>query len=137
METNKNEKMLIMAIDDAPDILKSVESVLKDEYTVFKLPKPTELEKVLAYMTPDLFLLDYDMPGLTGFDLVPIIRSFKKLRDTPIIFLTSAGTIDHISVAIGLGASDFIVKPFDPVILRDKIAKQLEIYLKNKNQPYF
>ena len=118
-------KPCVLAVDDAPDILKSVFYELRDLYTVFTLPKPEMLESFLMKTTPDLFLLDYNMPVLSGFDLIPIIRRFKKHEQTPIIFLTSEGTIDNLSAAVALGASDFIVKPFNPDILREKIAKCL------------
>ena len=94
-------------------------------YKVFKLPKPEMLESVLAQVTPDLFLLDYRMPGLSGFDLIPIIRRFEEHKDTPVIFLTSEGTMDHVSAAMALGACDFIVKPFQADMLCQKVAKHI------------
>jgi len=118
-------KPCILAVDDAPDVLKSIFFELRNDYAVFTLPKPEMLEGLLQKTTPDLFLLDYNMPVLSGFDLIPIIRRFQKHKHTPIIFLTSEGTIDHLSVAIALGACDFIVKPFNPDILRKKIAKHI------------
>ena len=118
-------KLRILAIDDAPVILKTISSVLSDEYKVYGMTHPTTLEKFLQQITPELFLLDYKMPERSGFDLVPIIRSFEEHKNTPIIFLTSLGTIDHISAALALGACDFIVKPFQGNILREKIAKHI------------
>ena len=118
-------KPLILAVDDSPDILAAVASVLSGRYRVFKLPKPTMLKAVLQQVTPELFLLDYQMPELSGFDCVPIIRGIKGHEVTPIIFLTSEGTVDNISTAIALGACDFVVKPFNPDALRKKIAKYL------------
>jgi len=120
-------KPLILAVDDSLDILAAVDFVLRDRFRVHKLPRPTLLKNVLEQITPDLFLLDYKMPELSGFDLVPIIRSFDKHKYTPIIFLTSEGTVDNVSTAISLGASDFVVKPIDPDALRQKIAKHIGI----------
>ena len=120
-----DRKPVILAIDDSPVILKTVSSVLSGDYKVFTLPNPGEISKVLQKLTPDLFLLDYLMPEINGFDLVPIIRGFKEHHNTPIIFLTSEGTLNNITAAIALGASDFIVKPFKPDVLREKIAKQI------------
>jgi len=65
------------------------------------------------------------MPGINGFDIVPIIRKFEKHKNTPIIFLTSTRTSDHILTAAALGASDFIVKPINVNILREKVAKHI------------
>lgn len=118
-------KMKILAIDDAPIILKTISSVLSNEYKVYGMTDPTMLEKFLKQVTPELFLLDYKMPKLSGFELVPIIRRFEKHKDTPIIFLTSLGTADHVSAAFALGACDFIVKPFQGNILREKVSKHI------------
>jgi len=120
-----NRKPLVLAIDDSPAILEAVSAVLSNEYKVFKLPKPTVLENVLTQVNPELFLLDYHMPGLNGFELIPIIRGFEEHKETPIVFLTSEGTMDNITAAIGLGACDFIVKPFKPEHLREKVAKHI------------
>jgi len=121
-----NRKMMVLAVDDSPAILTAVEAVLNKTYKVFKLPKPEMLEGILERVTPDLFLLDYRMPGLSGFDLIPIIRSFEQHKDTPIIFLTSEGTMDHVSAAMALGACDFIVKPFQADMLHQKVAMHIE-----------
>ena len=124
-EEIKDDRPVVLAIDDAPDILKSVHSMLKDRYKVFTLPKPEKLKEFLSKTTPDLFLLDYQMPGISGFDLIPIIRGFSEHKETPIIFLTSEGTVEHLTVAVDLGVSDFIVKPFDMYVLRKKVAKNI------------
>jgi len=121
----RDDRPVVLAIDDAPDILKAVHSMLRDEYKVYTLPKPEKLKDFLSKTTPDLFLLDYQMPGISGFDLIPVIREFSEHKDTPIIFLTSEGTVERLTVAVDLGVSDFIVKPFDVDVLRSKVAKSL------------
>jgi len=124
METTDSRKV-IMVVDDSPAILQMVSSVLGDYYKVFTLSKPMELVNILLRMKPDLFLLDYKMPEISGFDLIHVIRGFEEHRDTPIIFLTSEGTIDNVTTAIELGACDFVVKPFDPDVLRERIIKHI------------
>jgi len=116
-------KPVVLVVDDSPVVLKSVSSYLSDDYKVYILAKSYLLKKMLSQIKPDLFLLDYNMPVLNGFDLVPIIRGFAEHRDTPIIFLTSEGTIDNVSSAVKLGACDFISKPVQPSTLRERIAK--------------
>ena len=120
-----NRKLSILVVDDSPVILRSVSSLLGNDYKVYTLPDPTQIEKFLQKTTPELFLLDYQMPEINGFDLIPIIRGFAEHAETPIVFLTSAGTIEHVSAARALGASAFVVKPFDPDILRETIAKHI------------
>ena len=130
--TEETEKPVIMAVDDNPSILQIVNSALKDKYRVRTLTLPKNLIPMLNKITPDLFLLDYIMPELSGFDLVPIIRKHPNHNDTPIIFLTSEGSIGHITAATRLGACDFMVKPVDNEVLREKIAMHLEKFLKLK-----
>jgi PleD family two-component response regulator len=118
-------KIKILAVDDAPIILKTISSVLGEDYKVYGMSDPTMLEDFLKQITPELFLLDYKMPKLSGFDLVPIIRSFEEHKDTPIIFLTSEGKAVSVATALALGACDYIVKPFQGKQLREKIKKHL------------
>ena len=118
-------KLRILAIDDAPVLLKTISSILSDEYKVYGMTNPALLEKFLHQVVPELFLLDYSMPELSGFDCIPIIRSFEEHKNTPIIFLTSSGTSDHVAAAFALGACDFIVKPFQANVLKEKIAKHI------------
>ena len=120
-----NRKATILAVDDSAIVLKSLWQILSDEFKVLTLPKPTELEELLHKQKPDLFLLDYLMPELNGFDLIPIIRNFPEHKDTPIIFLTSDGTIDNVTAAMALGACDFMVKPFNAETLRAKIRSHI------------
>jgi CheY-like chemotaxis protein len=118
-------KMRILAVDDDPIVIETITSLLGEDYKVFGMTNQTMLEKFLQQIIPELFLLDYKMPGRNGFELIPIIRSFPEPKDTPIIFLTSMGTVDHVSAAAALGACDFIVKPFQDNMLREKIAKHI------------
>jgi PleD family two-component response regulator len=124
-KNDANRKLVILAIDDSPDILKAIYYILKDEYKVISLPKPLMLEDMLKHITPELFLLDYNMPELNGFDLIPIIRGYDEHKDTPIVFLTAESTIDRKAAAVMLGACDFLQKPLYADELREKIAKYI------------
>jgi len=118
-------KPIVLAVDDSPMVLKSVSTYLSDDYKVYMLAKSFMLEKTLSQVKPDLFLLDYNMPVLNGFELIPVIRSFPEHKNTPIIFLTSEGRIENISGAVILGACDFIVKPVQRSVLRERVSKHI------------
>ena len=122
-------KPVVLTVDDSPTILKSVNALLRDKHTVYSLPDSSKIKDLLAMVTPDLFILDCNMPGLSGFDLVPIIRSYVEYTDTPIIFLTGDGTRDNLILAAQLGASDFLVKPIDEHMLREKVDNQLKDFI--------
>jgi DNA-binding response OmpR family regulator len=125
LSSEKVGKPIILAVDDSPDILKMIFTMLRDSYNVYTLPQPRKLQDFLQNITPDLFLLDYRMPSVSGLNLIPIIRKFVKHRDTPIIFLTSDGRTDIVTAALGAGVCDYILKPFDSEKLHQKIAQHL------------
>jgi len=125
----KANKPIILAVDDNPSILQSLNHILGEKYKVYTLPQPQAIKDVLSRVVPDLFILDCQMPIVHGFELVPLIRSHPEHEDTPIIFLTSEGTIDNVSVATTIGASGFIVKPINDEILLDKVAAILVDYI--------
>jgi len=128
-EVRERNKPVILAVDDNQSVLKSVKALLGRDYTIYTLPQPERLEELLSMTTPDLFLLDCKMPVLNGFDLIPIIRKLPIHAETPIVFLSSENTIDTISTAIHFGACDFITKPIDETVLREKISKHLKNYI--------
>jgi len=119
------DKPCILAIDDVSVMLRTIQSALRELYAVYVLNNPDELKNILRSIKPDLFLLDRNMPGLSGFDLVPIIRDHPDHKNTPIIFITADGTADNMMAAAVLGACDFIVKPINIQTLRDKVAKHI------------
>jgi CheY-like chemotaxis protein len=124
--TESNRKPRILCVDDNTFTLKTLAAILRDTYEVFSLSNGALVDKFLRSTTPEMFLLDYNMPEINGFELVPIIRSFPEHKDTPIIFLTAAGTMEHIKTAVSLGSCDYVVKPVNNEILMRKIAKHIK-----------
>ena len=118
-------KLRILAVDDSYITIRTIIAVLGGEYKVYGLTNQMLFEKALHDVTPELFLLDYNMPGRNGLELIPIIRSFDEHKHTPIIFVTSMGTSDNFLDAVELGACDFVVKPIRPDILREKVEKHI------------
>ena len=120
-------KPCVVAIDDVPHMLRSIQYALRNRFNVQMLSRPEILEEFLQKIkiTPELFLLDFNMPTLNGYDVFLKIRELPEHRQTPIIFLTSEGTIDNVTAAINLGATDFVVKPFNSSVLREKISKHI------------
>ncbi|MCL2188606.1 MAG: response regulator [Defluviitaleaceae bacterium] len=126
--TNPPERPIVLAIDDNPSILKSINFFLSKKYEVRILNKPEQTMGLLGMITPDLFLLDYNMPVINGFDLVKEIKKHPQHSDTPIVFLTAEGSVDNLTVAMHLGVNDFIVKPIEENILHEKMAAALSGY---------
>ena len=119
------DKPCVLAVDDVAFMLTRIYNELRDKYRVYTLTKPENLKGMLYNIKPDLFLLDCNMPLLSGFDLVPIIRTFPEHKNTPIIFITSDGTSENMTMAAELGVCDFIVKPINSEMLHKKIEKHI------------
>ena len=122
-----NKKTSVLVVDDISSMLRAIQYALHDRYKVFILSRPEDAVDFLRTNKPDLILLDYLMPVLSGFDLIPIIRHLPDHKNTPIIIITTEGTVDLVNEAMSIGAYDFIVKPFKPKELNDKVAKHIRI----------
>ncbi|MCL2801826.1 MAG: response regulator [Treponema sp.] len=120
-------KPCVLVVDDVSSMLRAMQYALSDRYKVYILSKSEDVMDFLKNKTPDLILLDYVMPVLNGFDLIPMIRKLPEHKDTPVIIITTEGTQEHVNEAMTIGASDFIVKPFKPLELNNKVAKHIRI----------
>jgi len=126
-DEGNDSKPSVLVVDDVSSMLRAMQYALHDRYKVFILSKSEDVIDFLRTKRPDLILLDYLMPVMNGFDLIPIIRKLPDHKDTPIIIITTEGTLDHVNEAMSLGASDFMVKPFKPKELNDKVGKHIRI----------
>ena len=121
-------KSTIFVVDDSPDDLLLVASLLKDTY---KVRVANGGEKALRYLQgdsqPDLILLDVMMPGMDGHELLRRLKSYPSTRDIPVIFLTSMSDIEDESLGLELGAVDYITKPLSPPILLARIRTHLQL----------
>lgn len=74
----------------------------------------------------DLVLLDIMMPVLSGVEALKAIREHEGLRDLPVVMISALNDVDMIAKCIELGAEDFLTKPFNPTLLRARVASSLE-----------
>jgi PAS domain S-box-containing protein len=114
----------VLVVDDHPENLVALEAVLSPLGA--RVTRAGSGEEALRAVLKDEFaaiLLDVQMPGMDGFETAATIRGRPRSAHTPIIFLTALSS-DMSNVARGYeaGAVDFVVKPFDPLVLRSKVA---------------
>jgi len=124
-KAEKERKLRILAVDDVSVVLNAISAVLEKEYEVFCLSKAEQVYRFLWQTVPDLFLLDIEMPGINGHELIKIIRGFEEHKETPIIFLTGNATVGNFQAAMAQGVADFISKPVDPATLLKKVQAQI------------
>ncbi len=125
----------ILLVDDNENNLLSIEVVLeKENYTFYKATSGREALRILLKEEDfTLILLDVKMPIMDGYETAELIYQRDKLREIPIIFVT-AHDYEEAAIFKGYkaGAVDFIRKPFNPEILKSKVAVFAELYKKNK-----
>jgi DNA-binding response OmpR family regulator len=95
------------------------------KYTVATAPSAKLLFSFLENNTPALILLDIDMPEMDGFEAIKILKTKPETRDIPVIFLSSHTEGTYMSLGLGLGAVDYINKPYEPSLLIERIETHL------------
>jgi len=80
---------------------------------------------ILANTTIDMVITDWHMPKLNGLELVTSIRNNQRISQIPILMVTTRGMKDDVLEAAHAGVNDYIVKPFTPDVLEEKIKKLL------------
>ncbi len=104
----------ILAAEDVPDEARVLFDFLGAQgYTVIQAADGEEAVIKARVERPDLLLLDVRMPGLDGFQVCERLKSDPATADIPIFMLTGAGAIDDRVRGLGLGADDYLTKPYD------------------------
>ena len=113
----------IFIVDDKETNLAVARDALHNDYLVLCMTSAARMFKVMEKITPDLILLDIQMPDMTGLQALELIRNSENEahRDLKVVFLTSYGTDENVLSAHRNKAHGFIIKPFDPASLRQKI----------------
>ena len=121
-------KQRILAIDDNADIRELIAFILRREnYEVQTAPNGIAGLEMIKASHQDLIILDVVMPEFSGYDVLDAVRSDKssKVRDIPVLMITSRSSTDDIDQALELGATSYIVKPFRPAKLVTKVKSLL------------
>ena len=115
----------ILVVDDEPFIRRSLEFVLKkqgyDVHSAFDGQEAVEYLKSANGKKPDLMFLDVMMPKMNGFEVVKIVKNDPDLKDIYVILLTAKGQEADRQKGFELGANDFMIKPFSPSKLLEKV----------------
>ncbi|MBA2297236.1 MAG: response regulator [Actinobacteria bacterium] len=122
----------ILCVDDSPKNLLALEAIL--EPLGQELVRAASGEEALRHLLGvefALILLDVQMPGLDGFQTADLIKQRERTRHVPIIFLTAISKdAEHVFRGYESGAVDYLLKPFDPDVLRRKVSVFVELWQK-------
>lgn len=117
----------IFVVDDSDTNLSMAEAALEEKYRVMTMPSAAKMFDLLGKMTPDLILLDIEMPDMNGFQALQKIKSVDLLSGIPVMFLTGRNDADVEARGFELGAVDFVTKPFSAPVLLNRIKTHLDI----------
>lgn len=125
----RNGRSHVMAVDDQPANLKLLEDLLNQQgHLVRSFPRGRLALEAAARNPPDLFLLDINMPEMSGFEVCEILKADAKLASIPVIFLSAlADTQDKVQ-AFRCGGVDYVTKPFQVDEVQARVETHLRIH---------
>lgn len=116
-----HRKKTIFIVDDDPDYISVVTRWLSKDYQISAFNAGEELIKGLSVSKPDLILMDYEMPGLDGYDLMKYIKSDESTKDIPVIFLTGKNDREHVFKILNYKPDGYLLKTSQKENLIDSI----------------
>ncbi|MFZ2950755.1 MAG: response regulator [Desulfuromonadaceae bacterium] len=120
-------KKVILAVDDEPNILLSIEFILDMEgYEVHTAHDGEEALEVAGRIRPDVILLDINMPRKDGYEVCRILREREDMAGTKVIMLTAKGQTLEKKKGLEMGADEYVTKPFSAEDLLQKIRACIE-----------
>lgn len=121
---------LILIIEDEPELVKILRSYLeKAGYSVVTASRGDQGLSIWEHQSPDLVLLDLNLPGMDGLD---VAREIRRKTDTPIIMLTARVEETDRLIGLELGADDYVTKPYSP---REVVARVRAVLRRARNTP--
>lgn len=121
------EKKHIIVVDDNPVLLRNMRNMLQDKYRVTLATSAAQCMKAMGQDSPDLIILDYEMPVVDGRQTLEMIRAEEDYRNVPVIFLTGIADKEHVDAVLDLKPAGYFVKP----PMQTKIINAIEnIFLK-------
>jgi DNA-binding response OmpR family regulator len=112
----------ILIAEDEPDIRELVAFTLRFAgYEVVTAANGEEAVQLAVKEMPDLALMDVRMPRMTGYDACRAMKSNPYLKDIPVVFLSAKGQESEIATGIEAGAEEYLLKPFAPDQLTERV----------------
>jgi sigma-B regulation protein RsbU (phosphoserine phosphatase) len=128
-----NEKDVVLVVDDLPDNIALMSSMLSDDYQVkVALNGRKALSIAQSDNPPDIILLDIMMPGMDGYEVCRRLKENESTEAIPVIFVTAMTDIDSEQQGLDLGAVDYITKPVSPPLVLARLKTQLRLYKQNR-----
>ncbi len=122
----------ILIVDDLPDNLDILSSILTATYRVKAANNGKAAIKIAQKSAPDLILLDIMMPEMDGYEVCTQLKNDPRTRNIPVIFVTAMTETGNEEHGLSLGAVDYIIKPVIPSIVLARVKTHLHLYDQNR-----
>ncbi|MEH1802369.1 MAG: response regulator [Nostoc sp.] len=127
LQRTRSLRLNILAVDDDPLILAALRPMLEPwGMRMTGLENPLRFWEVLQSTTPDLLILDVEMPHISGIELCRAVRTDPQWQELPIVFLTAHRDMETVQQVFAVGADDYVVKPVVGAELLARITHRLE-----------
>ena len=132
--SNSDDRVNILIVDDRPENLLALEAILEPlGENLVRAHSGEEALRELLLRDFAVILLDVQMPGMNGLETAQYIKSRERSKSIPILFLTAINKEEsYVFKAYEVGAVDYLFKPFDPEILRSKVAVFVDLWRKQE-----
>ncbi len=112
----------ILIAEDERDIRDLVAFTLRFAgHEVIAATNGEEAVELAPKINPDLILMDVRMPRMTGYEACKIMKTMPGIKDVPVVFLTARGQESEIQQGLGVGAEEYLLKPFAPDQLTERV----------------
>jgi two-component system, cell cycle sensor histidine kinase and response regulator CckA len=122
-----NSNLTVLIVDDTEMNIDILVGALDQDYNISVAMDGESALQTVTENPPDLILLDIMMPNMNGYQVCEKLKSEDKTRDIPIIFLTALSEEQDEVRGLQLGAVDYIIKPFNPELVKAKVRNHLEL----------
>jgi len=125
--TDLKSSVNILIVDDDSGVLLALDRAVRPPHTVRFATRAEDALRLMSETPPDLVLLDNQMPGMSGLQLLGLIKQNPILADIPVIIVTSQADVTLELTGLEQGAADFIAKPIRPAVVRARVNTQLKL----------
>ena len=122
---NNSKRAVILAVDDAPEILDIIKETLAADYDIKLATRGAVALRIAEKQQPDLILLDVMMPGIDGYETCQELKKNPKTAHIPVIMVSAGSKMNDELVGLEAGAIDYITKPISTAILLARVKSQL------------
>ncbi|MDR0821720.1 MAG: response regulator [Oscillospiraceae bacterium] len=123
----ENKLYTVLIADDSLTTLKICKNILSESYVVHTVQSAEKMFELLGRLSPDLILLDIEMPTTDGYAAIKKLKSSVATSKIPVVFFTAQSTNNGSELeGLELGAEDYIFKPFSPALFKQRIGNHIK-----------